>query len=89
MTTLQIRTNGTITLPAKLRKKYNLNDGEVLSVIDLGDGSLLLTPRQLQVSQLADNISRQLEKDDVNLEDLLKTLDEEREAYYREQYVGK
>ena len=44
MTTLQIRGKGTITLPASLRKKYKLEEGEVLTVIDLGEGTILLKP---------------------------------------------
>lgn len=43
--TIQIRKKGNLTLPMKLRSKYGLGEGDVLTLIDLGDGSFLLTPR--------------------------------------------
>lgn len=52
MTTLQIRSKGTITLPASLRKKYKLEAGKVLTVIDLGEGSILLKPKVSQIDKL-------------------------------------
>lgn len=87
MTTLQIRSKGTITLPASLRKKYKLEEGEVLTLIDLGEGTILLKPKILQVDKLSKRIAKRLKEENVTLEDLLKTLDEERKIYYREHYV--
>ena len=43
--TVQIRRKGVITLPVELRRLYNLDEGDVLTLLDLGDGSFLLTPR--------------------------------------------
>jgi bifunctional DNA-binding transcriptional regulator/antitoxin component of YhaV-PrlF toxin-antitoxin module len=43
--TIQVRQRGTLTLPAELREKYRLADGDPLSVVDL-DGAILLTPRR-------------------------------------------
>ncbi|MBC8336514.1 MAG: AbrB/MazE/SpoVT family DNA-binding domain-containing protein [Anaerolineales bacterium] len=80
-TTLQIRKKGTITLPADLRRKYNLAEGEALTLIDLGDGSFLLSPRQLQVDKIANQISTQLEERGETLESMLLTLREVREDY--------
>ena len=60
-TTLQIRSKGTITLPADLRNKYGLEEGEVLNIIDLGNGSFLLSPRRSRVDELADKIRVELE----------------------------
>lgn len=80
-TTLQIRKKGTITLPADLRRKYNLAEGEALTLIDLGDGSFLLSPRQLQVDKIANQISTQLEARGETLESMLLTLREVREDY--------
>ena len=42
MTTVQMRSKGTITFPAKLRSKYKLQDGEVFTIIDLGEGTFFL-----------------------------------------------
>jgi bifunctional DNA-binding transcriptional regulator/antitoxin component of YhaV-PrlF toxin-antitoxin module len=86
-TIVQMREKGGITLPAELRRRYDLNAGDVFSLVDAGDGSFLLIPRLLQVERLGDQFARGMEDAGVSLEDLLATLDEEREAYYRDHYV--
>jgi len=89
MTTLQIRSKGTITLPASLRKKYKLEEGEVLTIIDLGEGTILLKPMVSQVNKLSNRIAKRLGEENITLDDLLQTLDEERKIYYQENYVKK
>ena len=89
MTTLQIRGKGTITLPARLRKKYKLEVGEVLTVIDLGGGSILLKPIVSEVDKLSRRIAKRLKEENVTLDDLLEQLDEERKRYYQEHYAKK
>ena len=81
MTTVQMRGKGTITLPASLRKKYKLEDGELFTIIDLGEGSILIKPTVSQVNKLGDKIAKQLKEDNVSLDDLLEALDEERHQY--------
>jgi bifunctional DNA-binding transcriptional regulator/antitoxin component of YhaV-PrlF toxin-antitoxin module len=85
--TLQLRKKGNLTLPVDLREKYNLDEGDVFTLVDLGDGSFFLTPRSLQVNRLGDRVSEILKNESVSLEDLLTTLEEDREQYYREHYV--
>lgn len=87
MTTLQIRSKGTITLPASLRKKYKLEDGEIFRLIDVGDGSFFLVPKESKVMKSADEVARILKEDNVTLDDLFQTLDEERKRYYQEHYA--
>jgi AbrB family looped-hinge helix DNA binding protein len=89
MTTLQIRSKGTITLPASLRKKYGLDEGETLTLIEIGDGAFMLTPKVSKVSLLGDRIAKRLKEDNVSLDDLLSALDEERRLYYKEHYAKK
>lgn len=85
---IQIRKKGTFTLPMDLRTKYNLDEGDVFSLIDLGDGSFLLTPRSMQVNRLGDRISELIDEENISLDELLTTLDEEREQYYRQHYAN-
>ena len=85
---IQIRDKGTLTLPASLRKKYNLNTGDILTVIDLGEGSVLLVPKISKVTGLGDEIGRIMEKKGTYEADLIKDLDQEREEYYRKNYGG-
>lgn len=89
MATIQIRGKGTITLPASLRKKYKLEEGEVLTVIDLGEGTILLKPMVSQVNKLSSQIARRLKEENISLDDLLRALDEERKTHYKESYRKK
>jgi bifunctional DNA-binding transcriptional regulator/antitoxin component of YhaV-PrlF toxin-antitoxin module len=85
--TIQIRKKGSITLPVDLRSKYGMGEGDIFTLIDLGDGSFLLTPRASQVNRLGSRVAEILDGQGVSLDDLLSTLDEERERYYQEQYA--
>jgi bifunctional DNA-binding transcriptional regulator/antitoxin component of YhaV-PrlF toxin-antitoxin module len=87
MTTVQMRSKGSITLPASLRRKYKLDEGEFFKVIDVGDGSFFLVPMDSKVMKNADKVARKVKEANVSLEDLLETLDEERKTYYKEHYV--
>jgi bifunctional DNA-binding transcriptional regulator/antitoxin component of YhaV-PrlF toxin-antitoxin module len=85
--TIQVRKKGTITLPMELRTKYGVDEGDVFTLIDMGDGSFLLTPRISKVNRLGDRVAEILQSGDVSLDDLLSTLDDERERYYQERYA--
>ncbi len=84
---IQVRKKGTITLPVDFRDKYGVDEGDIFTLIDLGDGSFLLTPRISQVNRLGDRVAEILDEEGVSLDDLLNTLDEERERYYQERYA--
>jgi len=84
--TIQMRRKGVITLPVELRRQYELDEGDVFTLMDLGDGSFLLTPRVSQVARLGDQVTRLMAEEGVDLEDMLETLEQERETYYREHY---
>jgi AbrB family looped-hinge helix DNA binding protein len=46
-TLLQIRSNGQITLPASIRRRAKLSEGDALEVIVEEDGSIRLVPQVL------------------------------------------
>ena len=85
-TTIQIRKKGTLTLPVDLRSKYGVEEGDIYTVIDMGDGSFLLTPRVSQINHLGDRVAEILNEENVSLDELLHSLAEEREQYYHEHY---
>jgi AbrB family looped-hinge helix DNA binding protein len=85
--TVQIRQKGVITLPAQVRKRYGLREGDVFTLEDLGDGSFLLIPRVSQVTRLGDRVAEIMQEEGVSAEEVLKALKEERESYYREHYI--
>jgi len=86
-TTVQIRNKGNLTLPVELRRKYDLNEGDIYTVIDLGEGALMLIPRMTSVDRLGDRVAETMAENGVSLDEILAALDEERERYYRERYV--
>jgi AbrB family looped-hinge helix DNA binding protein len=69
--TVQIAERGQITLPKALRDQYAIKAGDVYSVIDLGEGRLLLTPGQLSADRLADQISDALISRGETIESML------------------
>lgn len=85
--TIQIRKKGSLTLPIDLRNKYKVDEGDIFSLIDLGDGSFLLTPRISQVNRLGDRIAEIIDRESLSTDDLLNALDDERERYYQEHYA--
>jgi bifunctional DNA-binding transcriptional regulator/antitoxin component of YhaV-PrlF toxin-antitoxin module len=85
--TIQVRKKGNLTLPMDLRTKYGVGEGDIFTLIDMGDGSFLLTPRISQVKRLGDRVEEILNKEGVSLDDVVSTLDEEREQYYQERYA--
>ena len=87
-TTIQIRGKGAITIPVELRRKYGLDEGDIITLIDLGDGSFLLTSMVTKVDSLGDRVAQAMAKEEISLDEILTALDEERERYYQERYAG-
>jgi bifunctional DNA-binding transcriptional regulator/antitoxin component of YhaV-PrlF toxin-antitoxin module len=82
--TIQMRAKGSITLPAELRQRYALEDGDVFTLVDLGDGSFLLVPRISIVPKLVAEIEALREEAGLSVEDLLEGLPDERRKLYEE-----
>ena len=85
--TIQLRDKGVITLPISLRRKYGLRPGDVFTLVELGDGAFTLTPKVSKVAALGDKVSEILQEAGVSVEDVLLTLNEERESYYHDHYA--
>lgn len=81
VTNIQVRSKGTFTLPSELRRKYGVNEGDLFTIVDLGNGNFLLKPYRSRVDELADKIRGMLEGRGDTLESLLTTLREVREEY--------
>jgi bifunctional DNA-binding transcriptional regulator/antitoxin component of YhaV-PrlF toxin-antitoxin module len=85
--TVQIRRRGVLTLPVELRRRYDIDEGDAFTLVDLGEGTFLLTSQVSRVAHLGDQVARLMEEEGVTLDEILETLDEERERYYREHYA--
>lgn len=73
--------NGSVSLPAEFLDKYRLEEGDTFTIVDLGNGSFLLSPRRSRVDELADQIRVELEARGESLESMLRTLREVRGEY--------
>ena len=80
VTTIRVCKRGLITLPAKLRKKYEIQAGDTLHLIDL-DGVFVLSPRECRVPELAREIECIRQESEVSMDELLQGLREQREQY--------
>ncbi len=83
--TVQVRKRGVLTLPADLRRKYGVEEGDTFRLLDL-DGIFVLTPMVPMVPELAREIERLRQEAGLSTEELLESLREERKRYYRETY---
>ena len=84
-TVLQIRERGVITLPAELREKYGIENGDVFRLVDL-DGVFVLTPLVPMIPELAREIEQARLEAGLSIEELLKGLREQRARYTKETY---
>ena len=73
----QVRKRGVLTLPAELREKYNIEEGDSFRLIDL-EGILVLTPMVTMVPELAREIERLRLEAGLSTEELLQSLRQQR-----------
>jgi len=79
-TKIQLRKRGTLTLPAELRERYGIEEGDVFNLVDL-DGLIVLAPLKPMVPDLAQEIERLRIEAGVSIEELLEGIKEQREKY--------
>ncbi len=85
---VQIRKKGSLTVPIEIRNKYGVSEGDVFTLIDLGDGAFMLTPKVSRVNRLGHQIAEMVRDENVSLDELLDSLDLEREQYYQDHYAS-
>jgi len=78
--TIQVRKRGTITLPVIIREKYRLEEGDPITLADMGEGVFLSLKRSL-LPKLAQEIERLREKHGVSTEELIAGVAEQRAKY--------
>ncbi|NLS75737.1 MAG: AbrB/MazE/SpoVT family DNA-binding domain-containing protein [Chloroflexi bacterium] len=83
--TIQVRKRGVLTLPASLRDKYGIEEGDSFRLVDL-DGILVLTPMVPMVPELAREIERLRLDAGLSVEEMLDSLRAQREKAYQERY---
>lgn len=81
---VQMRAKGSLTIPADLRQKYGFDEGDVFTLVELGDGSFLLSPRISIVPKLVAELEAIRAEAGVTLDELLNGLPEVRRQLYTE-----
>jgi len=86
--TTEIKSRGQLTIPKKIRVTSHLEEGQVVSIIPVGD-SVIITPKRLELDEARREVKKVLKASGLSLEDLLAGLEQEREKLYRETYGKK
>ncbi len=68
--TVQIRKKGTLTLPMEFRKRYQLGEGDPVTLIDLDEG-IFLSPKASVLPKLVSQIETLREKRNISLAELI------------------
>jgi AbrB family looped-hinge helix DNA binding protein len=84
----EIKSRGQLTIPKKIREMGHLEEGQVVTIIPVGD-SLIITPQRLELDEARRQIKKLLKASGISLEKLLAGLKEERETLYKETYAKK
>jgi AbrB family looped-hinge helix DNA binding protein len=83
--TIRVAKRGTVTLPKALRDRYQIKEGDSLTLLDL-DGVFVVSRGRSRVDELADKIGYALREQGETLESMLTVLREERARVIAEQY---
>lgn len=86
--TTEIKSRGRLTIPKKIRVMSQMEEGQVVSIIPVGD-SVVITPKRLDLDEARREMRKILKGSGLALEDLLEGLKEEREKVYQETYGEK
>ncbi|HAX71750.1 MAG TPA: AbrB/MazE/SpoVT family DNA-binding domain-containing protein [Anaerolineales bacterium] len=78
---VQVVRRGIITLPKELREHNNIEEGDTLTLIELGDGVVIMSPKRSRVDEIADKLAKEWQDSGETLESMLSTLREVRAEY--------
>lgn len=72
-TSLEVRDRGQVTLPKALRVALQLETGDAVRAVQIGD-SIVLTPQRMELDALRKEVRRMMKKHNVSADDLLRDL---------------
>lgn len=78
--TIQVTQRGLVTLPKALRQAYSIQEGDQMTLLDLG-GVFVLSPRRSEIDRIAEQIRTALVEKGESLESMLQALRETRQRY--------
>lgn len=77
--TLKMAKRGLLTIPKRLRDSYGMKSGDTFTLLDLGEGIFILSPKRSEIDAIADKIANQWAEDGETLGSMLEALREERD----------
>jgi len=84
--TVQLRKRGVLTLPKSLREAHGIEEGDPLHLVDVGGGTVVMTPMRPMVPELAEEIAAIRRAEGLSMDAVLNGLREQRERLTRERY---
>ena len=84
----EIKSRGQLTIPKKIRETSNMEEGNVVSILPVGD-SLIITPKRLELDEARRQLKKLLKASSLTIEELIEGLREEREGLFKETYGTK
>lgn len=82
---IQVGQRGTLTLPAEVRERHQIQPGDAFRLLDI-EGILVLVPMTPMVPALAREIELARVEAGLSVEEMLTSLREQRELYYTEKF---
>lgn len=84
----EIKSRGQLTIPKKIREMVHLDEGQLVSIIPIGE-SIIVTTKRLELDEARRQIKRIIKAAGISVEELLTGLKEERENLFKETYGKK
>ena len=78
---VQVVRRGVITLPKELRDHNHFEEGDTLTLIELGDCVVVMSSHRSRVDEIADKLAKEWQDTGESLETMLATLREVRAEY--------
>lgn len=78
---VQVGRRGVITFPKRLREESQIEEGDTLTLIDLGDGIVVISPNRSRVDEVANKLAKEWRDSGETLESMLGSLREVRAKY--------
>ena len=73
----EIKARGQLTIPKKIRETSHMEEGNVVSILPVGD-SLIITPKRLELDEAQRQLKKLLKASSLTIEELIEGLKEER-----------
>jgi AbrB family looped-hinge helix DNA binding protein len=84
----EIKARGQLTIPKKIRETSHMEEGNVVSILPIGD-SLIITPKRLELDEARRQLKKLLKASNLTVEELIEGLKEERAELFKETYGAK